>query len=215
MKRSQFKRRITGDMNKSIRHFMIEKFNEVIEFLKDAIISEYDEELVDVVTDRKSKTNPNLYREEFIERLDEFEYIDKDSADGKIAFNVPDMETFDFSGRLRVLQAIMEGTSGNYVEINEDDYKAVFGKRPINEDPVDDYVSPKDQIYLVRYNNTIRRAERNLNKKFVKYPFSNTPPIRVLEEGVQYARGNVKGWISEALTSAQKQFVNNYKGARL
>ena len=95
------------------------------------------------------------------------------------------------------------------------DYVTIFGKRPINQDPVDEYVSPKEKIYLVRYDTKLRQAERTLNKKFVRYPFSNTPPINILEEGERFVDKNMSRWIEEALEEAQKEFVRTYRGARL
>jgi len=213
MKKSQVKTKLSKDMDTLIKRSLRTSFEEAIEDIKAAIIAQYDEDLVDVVTDRNSKTNPNLYRDEFIERLEEYPYVEVEND--KLTLSVPDMDTFDFSGRMRVIQAIMEGMPGYYVEINEDDYKAIFGKRPINEDPVDEYVPPKNRIYLVRYNNIIRKAEKDLKKKFAPYPFSNTPPIRVLDAGIKFVDDNIGKWLDDALKEAQMQFVRNYKGAKL
>lgn len=206
-------KKLSSDMNKLIQQKLNQKFIMASELVKEAIMAEYDEELVDVVTDRNSKTNPNLYREEFTERLEEFEYIEQ-SGDS-LSIKVPDMETFDFSGRLRVIEAIMEGMAGIYVEVNKEDYQSIFGKRPINEDPLDEYVPPKERIFLVRYTSKIKQAEKNLNKKFVRYPFSNTPPIKILNQGERFVDDNMNGWIEEALEEAQKEFVIKYRGAKI
>jgi len=196
-----------------LKGILLSTFGGVVERIKYAIIEEYDQELVDVVTDRKSKTNPNYYREEFVARLDTFKYITKEQ-DG-ITLSVPDMETFDFSGRLRVIQSIMEGLPGLYVEMNEEEYVSVFRKRPLNADPLDETTSPKERIYLVRSNAKVRNAERDRKKKFVKYPFSNTPPIRVLDVAGAYVDRNLDEWIDEALERSQKEFTTMYKGAKL
>jgi hypothetical protein len=76
-------------------------------------------------------------------------------------------------------------------------------------------VPPKERIYLVRYTSKIRRSERELNKKFVRYPFSNTPPIKILEEGERFVEDNMNRWIEEALEEAQKEFARKYRGAKL
>ena len=89
MKEDQVKGKMGKDMVSLVKSARRAKLEEVIDDIKDAIISEYDEQLVDVVTDRRSKTNPNLYREEFIERLDEFEYLEE-SGD-TLTLNIPDM----------------------------------------------------------------------------------------------------------------------------
>ena len=209
----QITQKVSKDLDKLVRKRLNIKFAEAVEQIKQKIIDEYDEELVDVVTDRNSKTNPNLYRDEFIARLDKFSFIEDNG--NTMHIHVPDMSTFDFSGRLKVIETIMEGVAGVYIEINEEDYVAVFNKRPINEDPLDEYVPAKDRIYLVRYTAKMRKAEADLNKKFVRYPFSNTPPISILEEGERFIDSNMDRWIKEALDEAQKEFVQTYKGATL
>jgi len=213
MKREHVIKKISKGMDKLIKNSLVHKFTNVSEEVREVIIAEYDEELVDVVTDRKSKTNPNLYRDEFIERLESYTYV-KYSGD-VVTLSVPDMETFDFSGRLRVIESIMRGLTGIYVEINEEDYIKVFGKRPVNQEPIDNYVSPKDRIYLVKHTGKIKRSERELKKKFVRYPFSNTAPIEILEEGQKFVDENINMWTEEAITEAQKVFALNYKGAKL
>ena len=210
---SKLTNKLSGDLNTLIKQKLNAKFKWAADQIKKVIIDEYDDELVDVVTDRESKTNPNLYRDDFIDRLGKFEFVE--STGQRLSIKVPDMETFDFSGRLKVIEAIMEGMAGIYVEVNEDDYVTIFGKRPINQEPLDDFVPPKERIYLVRYTSKLKQVERDLNKKFVRYPFSNTPPIRILEEGERFVDSNLSVWIEEALEEAQKEFVTTYRGAKL
>ena len=109
----------------------------------------------------------------------------------------------------------MEGLSGQYVEINGKDYKAVYNKIPPSSESVDRYVPPASRIYLIRVGKDSRDAEKKLNKELTPYPFSNTPPINILDEGKKYVDENIESWIAEAIIMAEKQFVSNYKGARL
>jgi hypothetical protein len=213
MEKQQIKGKAKHDLDKLLKSALLKKFETATEKIKEAMIAQYDEELVDVVTDRESRTNPNFYRDDFIERLEEFSYIEENGD--TLTLKIPDMETFDFSGRMRVIQAIMEGLPGLYVEMDSDEYKAAFGKPPINQEPLDEYVPPKERIYLVRYSNVVRKAEKDRKKKFIKYPFSNTPPIRVLEQGAKFVDENMSEWIEDALEEANRQFVRNYQGARL
>lgn len=189
------------------------KLEGAVELIKQMIIDKYSDELIDVVTDPDSKTNPNLYLDEFIDRLDEFEYIEKTS--NSFSLLVPDGETFDFSGRLKVLETIINGVSGTYVEVNEDDYVAIFNKRPVNEDPLDEYVPPSERIYLVRYLNNVRKTEQRLNKKFVRYPFSNSPPIKILEVADEFVKDNIDEWIDESREEAMNEFVKINKGVKI
>jgi hypothetical protein len=205
--------RFAIDLETLIKYRLDMEFKEAMERIKAIILEKYDDELVDVVTDRDSKTNPNLYRDEFSKRLDNFEYID--DLSNTVSLQLPTMETFDFSGRLRIIEHIMEGLSGTYVEVNEEDYIKIFGKRPINEDPLDEYIPPKERIYLLRYDKRMRQAEQDLEKKFVRYPFSNSPPIRILDVAEKFVDDNIDTWIKEALEEAQREFVNTYKGVTL
>ena len=195
-----------------MRKNVLTTLESAVEEVKQIIIDKYDEELLDIVTDRNSKTNPNLYRDDFIERLDKLTYVEDGN---EISIVVPDMETFDFSGRLRVIENIMEGTSGTYVEVNEEDYEAIFNKKPVNADPLDEYVPRKERIYLVRHNNKVRTVERTLKKRFVKYPFSNKQPVDILEVGDEYVEKNMDGWIKNALEKALKEYVKKHKGANI
>jgi hypothetical protein len=95
------------------------------------------------------------------------------------------------------------------------DYIKMFGKRPINQDPLDEFVRPEDKIYPLAYTAKLRQAEKELGKKFVRFPFSNTPPIRIFDAGDKFVDANMGRWIKEALEEAQKTFVGNYKGANL
>lgn len=213
MNKAKAIKKLAGGFNKLTKSSIKDRFEKAATEIQNVIIEEYDGELVDVVTDRESKTNPNLYREEFINRLSKFDYVDDNGVE--ISLNIPDMTNFDFSGRLKVLQAIMTGLPGQYVEINEEDYVSIYGKKPISQDPLDDYVPPKERIYLIRYTSKIRQAERDLKKKFVNYPFSNSPPIRIFDAGIMYAEDNIERWIQEAIEKSNKTFVMNYKGAKL
>ena len=212
MDKATLKQRSSRDMNALVKKHLIIRFEHAAKQIREAILDSYDEELVNVVTDRNSRTNPNFYRDEFARRLLAFQYIE-DNGD-IVTLNVPDMENFDFSGRLKVIETIMEGVIGNYVEVDEEQYQQIFNKKPINEEPLDNYVSPKERIYLVKYTSKLRQAEKDLQTKFVAYPFSNTPPINILSGGIELVDNNINEWIKEALEKAQKEFVNTYKGVK-
>ena len=69
---------IGGELGKIISININNKFIREVVNVKNVIINEYDDKLVDVVTDRSSKTNPNLYREDFSERVESFQYIERE-----------------------------------------------------------------------------------------------------------------------------------------
>lgn len=213
MDRATLKKRTKKDMAALTKENLYKKFEEAAQEIQNVILDAYDEQLVDVVTDRESRTNPNFYRDEFQARLEAFNYIDVNGD--TLTFNVPDMENFDWSGRMRVIQVILEGVIGEYVEMDEEQYKGIFNKKPVTEQSLDEYVPPKQRIYIIKYNSKIKQSEKDLNTKFARYPFSNTPPIDIMDSlGAEYTEDNINRWIEDALEDAKKQFVNSYRGVR-
>ena len=195
-----FKKNLAEEIKKALKP--------AVEEIKAVIMSTYTTELI--VSDHNSKTNPQLdvYVTEMIDRLDKFEYIKEDS-EGKIAFIIPDMNNFDFSGsKMRVIEQILEGTAGVYVEVSAADYEKMFGKRVFSREPIDAGISKQEMIYLMRYNNVIRNAEAKTFGKpgyLVRYPFSNTPPISIFDDAEKLAGEKIDGWINKAVKIAIKK----------
>ncbi len=191
--------------DKLIRDEMIDVLESVIPDIIESIMSEYDLRLVGAVTDKKSKTMPELYYGDLRIALEEF--IEVEYGDNDISINIPDMDNFKFVGRLRVLRHIFEGTTGVYVEVSAEDYEELFGKKPISIDPFDSAVPKKVMIYLIRYGASIRKLEKEkLNKKLVIYPFSNTPPINIFAAGDKFYDDNIDRWIEMAVDRAQDRY---------
>lgn len=204
--------RVQKDLQRLIRDKLSKKFNEVIAETKRIILEKYDE-LSSFVTDPNSKTNPGLYKDDFVKRLDDFNYIE-DRVES-IEINVPSMETFDFSGRLKVIEAIMNGIAGNYVEMNLEEFTSIFKRSPFSADSKGAEDLANVDIFLIRYNDNIKNIERHLKKEFIKYPFSNVSSFDVLEKGGEFISKNMKTWISKAIEESNKELVTKYKGATL
>lgn len=174
--------------------------NYYIPTIQNIILQEYDIELTGSVTDRKSKTNPIYYRDEFEQALLDFEYV----GQGSIKLTTPETDNFNWNqGRLKIIENILEGTSGIYVEIDEEQYIAMYGKRPIIQ-PFDKTVPLKERIYIVRLTGDVRRrwAQTYPKDKIVRFPFSNQPPIDIFEPADKYVQENINSWIDEAITTA-------------
>ncbi len=204
----QLEKKLTNKMSALVTNELLIKFDDSKNEIVAAVMMAYDTELV--VLDRKSKTNPQeaKYREEFEKRLNEFEYVEKEQT--KIVFKVPDMDNFDFSGNtMRVIEQILEGTAGIYVEVSADDYEKMFGKKVLTREPLDTSVPKKELVYLMRYSNRIRVAERNTFGRvgyLTRYPFSNVPPIPILEEADKVINTNLEKWIDSAVNTATRKF---------
>ena len=61
----------------------------------------------------------------------------------------------------------------------------------------------------MRYTSNVRNAERNVFGKvgyLTRYPFSNTPPIRVLEAADEYVNNNLESLIDISVSRATRRF---------
>lgn len=202
-------KKITNKFKKFLTDYWIDELNEIyIPIIQDMIMESYDSELVGVVTNRDSKTNPLFYREEFLTALYNFEYIKEGIS--TITLSVPDEDNFPWlQGKLRIIKNILDGTVGAYVEVDEEQYIKMYGKRPISETPYDNTVPRKERIYLLRYTADVQRREReSLGRRgaLVQYPFSNIPPIDIFGPTNDYVENNLDNWIDETITKAQKEF---------
>lgn len=196
--------RLVNAYDKQIVDSLEETFDNKKQEIIDIILIDYDIELE--VSDRRSKTAPHLYRDDFIDRLQEFEYTEVNRL--TVNLIIPDMENFDFKGRLRVVETILEGTAGAHVEINAEDYEKIYNRRPINLEPLDKSLPKRDLFYIIRYTSDVQRRERDiLKKKLVPYPFSNTPPIDIFSTADKYVDDNLDDWIDEAVDKATDKFT--------
>lgn len=199
------------ETGQAFRTGLLDRFGKAIDKLKGIIIDNYHMELIDVVPEgSKSKADPALYLNEFIRRLDAFEYIEE--IDGLISLVVPDEGTFDFSGELRLLEMVLNGVSGRYVEMTEADYVLVFGNPPITEEVLDENVPVNERVYIIGYSEKVRRAEKYLEREFTIYPFSNTPPIDLFTNADEFVEKNIDRWIEEALMESNKAIVSQLRG---
>ena len=199
-------------MDKEIRKFngilekeLISKLEGLRDEFIEVIITAYDTELT--IINPKSKSDPQIYRAEFKERLMEFEYFEW--VGNRLKFMLPTMDTFNFGGRLGIIRQIMEGTVGIYVEVSAEDYEKMFGKRVYTRDPLDATVPKKELIYLMRYNSIVKNAERRIfekNNYLIRYPFSNTPPFPLFEEGAEFVENNIDVLVKSVTDGTVKKF---------
>jgi hypothetical protein len=202
---------------KSYNDILINSFGDDLESIyipkiKELIMANYDLELVDVVTNRKSKTNPLFYRDEFETVLNEFEYIIKNKD--YITLVTPDIENFPWTvGKLKIILNILEGTFGVYVEVTEQQYVQMYSKKPIGVESYDKTVPLKERIYLLKYTSKVRQREKEVfgRLRLVRYPFSNYPPIRLFESTTKFVEESFKTWLRNSMMKVTKEYSK--KGA--
>lgn len=181
--------------------------NYYIPIMQDLILREYDVELTGRVTDRRSRTNPMFYRDEFEQALMDFEWIDVDV--GKTTLMVPETETFNWrQGRLTVIENIVEGVIGRFMEVNGEQYVAMYGKNPAIQ-PFDKTVPRKQRVYTIRITIDGQRRWNTAYAKqgIVEYPFSNQPPVNLFDTANTYADENISKWIEEAIKEVKREIT--------
>lgn len=173
-----------------------------------AILEDYDSRLVAAVTDRKSRTRPDLYRDAFVDRLFEFDYI-KETPKGA-TLCTPDMDNFNFSGQLRIIENILNGTAGVHVEVDEEQYVQMYSRQPRLTDLFDPDLPKKKRIYLLRLTVDVRNRLRNNNIDLVRFPFSNTPSIDIFGTANSLVEDNLGMWVDDTLTEVIKVLGTAY-----
>lgn len=173
----------------------------------DYIMRLYDDELVATVTDKDSRANPLYYRDEFLEKLNEFNFIE--ILENIVQFIIPSMDNFQFYGRLGMIKNIMEGTSGVYVEIDGEQHEKLFpNKKPPITGVLDKSVVKKKIIYLVKYTPNLNKRWEIVfpGEKMIRFPFSNTPPFRIFDDVNKFVDDNLDKWIDETVDNTTKTF---------
>jgi len=184
-----------------IKVFEMEAIPEYI----DSIMDEYDSELVGVVTNRRSRTNPLYYRDEFREALENYNYVIVEGSTTQIS--LPDMDTFPWNiGRLKVIENILEGIIGTYIEVDEEQYVALYAKRPII-DPYDKTVARKQRLYLLKFNSNLNRlwATKFPKDQAVRYPFSNMPAIDIFSRPNMMFVEEMQEWLPRVINKKSKE----------
>lgn len=183
------------DWHKVIDMNLVQILNkEAVPEVINIIMEDYNFFLNDVANP-KSKLAPELYEDEFKKRLENFRFVDM--MDTGVKFISPDMKNFDFSDELDVIENILEGIIGIYVEVDREDYvKAI---------KMQTYRGEYKDVYLIKYSSTVKSWEKALNKKFDKYPFSNSPPIDIFSRADDFIEKGLDEWISIAIDKSEKE----------
>ena len=175
--------------------------------VNDYIMELYDDLLISPVADRNSRANPLYYRDEFVERLNNFERIEV--FGDAVNFIVPSMDNFDFSGRLKMTENIMDGTAGVYIEVDGKQYESLFpNKKPPVVEALDRSVPKSRMIYLVKHSYGLEKRWKSIFPKtrMVMFPFSNVPPIRLFEYTNDFVDERLDKWIDEAVDNTADEF---------
>lgn len=196
-----------------LKHELSKKFMVEVPKVKTLITESYENSLA-VPFGRGSKVDPIMLLDSFSERLRAFNYVSV-AFDG-VTFEVPSMETFDFSGELRIIEFILEGVAGVFVEMTEEDVLYFSSKKDLDVCILEFESSTGEPVFLVEPDNALRNIIRNVenkyNKKYNVFPFSNTPPINIFVEADDYVKNNLSSWIAVATGLAAGRLKEYFSG---
>lgn len=199
--------KISRELSKLIKKNLVNVFESNLDVYYKIVMDSYESELNSRVLDRRSKSKPEDYMSLFFERLKESVNIEENNTG--IVFRLPSMDTFNFNG-LEPIRHILEGTPGVYVEMSVNDFEKIFGKKAIRFIRDEAIINPdspkKDQYVIVPFNGNVRKAEVELGKKFVRFPFSGVPPISIIDDSNDKIDKEVSKWIDSAISTSIKEF---------
>ena len=107
---------------------------------------------------------------------------------------------------MSVVQNILEGIIGNYIEVDEEQYVAMYSKRPLL-DPYDKTVTRKQRIYLLKWNSNVDKDWRAVfaRQKPVWYPFSNMPSIDIFAGPNKEFEEGITEWLTKLIFKKSKE----------
>jgi len=201
-------KRAVNNINMIYKITMEETFTSKIPAVMDIILDGYDA-LSSFVIDTRSMSDPAQLKEQFMLSLNKFEFVRKEG--NTIFFEVPDMDTFDFTD-LELIEQILEGTVGEYVEVPHEAL-SILGI-VLNLIPINVLAEPQDRVYIMEANDELKaRARRLLGYPLVIFPFSDTPSQYELVFGGAntYVEENIDSWIDTAIKEANNKVSQTYK----
>jgi len=197
--------KVSKDLEKLLFINTMDAFDTFIPKLKDVYLITYSDELLNISIDENSLANPVYFYEDYMEALDDFEYISV-VAKGEIKITVPDEDTFTFEGRLTFLQWLSMGVIGTYYELSKNDYDYLINydrlskqiRSTLKDLPgfLGEEFSDLDFYILDDALHIHEILEHILKKKLVLFPFSNTQAIDLFIDGRDFFNTN-----KEALTN--------------
>lgn len=166
--------------------------------IKQKYLETYEDLLLSSNIDEDSLANPKYFYEEYSSALDDFEYVIV-RAKGEVAIIVPDIDNFEFKGRLVFLQWLTSGIVGTYYELSRSDYEYLLNYDKLSKQLksvlidlpgfMGDDTSDLD-FYLVDASLNAHKIFQNILKKtLVLFPFSNIPAIDIFDEGKEFFNG--------------------------
>jgi hypothetical protein len=179
----------------------------------DVIETSYDYLSDSVVFSRNSRLNLIKFKSLFMDRVNEFEYLKLINGINSytIEMDIPDVDSFDFSNGLEILELITLGVPANYVEVDERTRRkigATFPKAPLSF-RVDNTIV---YLYDVKRYNTILTTLREKKIEVMMFPFSaKNKGFDVFDEANDYDDDNFDSMLELVHTNIAKDLKTDLR----
>lgn len=186
---------INNDLEKLLFNNTLLEISYFLPKLVDKYIESFSELLLNLDIDNDSLAKPEYFFDSYKEAIETFEYI-KPVSKIELKIVLPDTDTFNFKNRLVFIQLLTYGFVGNYLELPKKDYDLLLSRGDLSKqllEAISTLPSILDEeendldFYLLDLSLNIHNIiQQILNKKLVVFPFSNTAPIQIFDEGINY-----------------------------
>lgn len=179
----------------------------------DVIETSYDYLSDSVVFSRNSRLSLSKFKSLFMERVNEFKYLNLINSTNRytIEMDIPDVDSFDFTNGLEVIELITLGVPANYVEVDERTRRkigATFPKAPLSF-RVDNTVV---YLYDVKRYNTILTTLKEKKIEIMMFPFSaKNRGFNVFDDANDYDDDNFDSMLELVHTNIAKDLKTDLR----
>ena len=202
---SSFKSKKQESINKDLERLLFtDTLTELSYFLPkliDKYVDSFSDLLLNLNIENDSLAKPEYFFDLYKDALETFEYV-KPVSNFELKILLPDTDTFEFKNRLGFLQLLTYGFVGSYLELPKRDYDLLMARGDLSKQlmtVLSDLPGILDEeendldFYLLDVSLNIHNIlQKILDKKLVAFPFSNTAPIELFDDGIQYFNTNKK-----------------------
>ncbi len=211
--------KIAKSVEKTLPIILNNTLEEEVKNIIDIGIDTYEDLLFGTVVSRGSMADPENFYDAYVFKLETYKFIDEE--DTTPVLYIPDVEDFRYEGTLTILQFIVEGVSGIYLELSETDLKEVLNnkglddkvKRRLRNLPgiIDTDVPINSRFRLMPTRGTLSTTVQDiLNKKLVTFPFSNSSPVDLFTPMQDYVDENMDKWVNDSIKETLKLVKQRY-----
>lgn len=206
------KRNLKNDLKRTIRLNIYLKMVDNIAAIRKSVMEGFS--IINAVIEDQDqiRVDFSLLKELFLANLISFEFLPEADDPNELTIILPNIDNFDFTD-LEVLELILEGVVGEFVEISDVEFIKIFGNAPdglISTGSIDGGV-----IYLIPYTDEVDSlSNRILGHSLNMFPFSNSPPIckEFFGKANIFIENKLKEWVPDIIKNSLKGVTDKHGG---